>query len=377
MTIFTEEQIMLRDMAKSWVQERAPVSALRACRKEFVATGYDPALYREMAEMGWTGIIVPEAFGGSDFGVTSMGLVLAEMGRNLVAAPLLSTALLAATLLRLGGTDAQKAQYLPAIVEGRISFALALDEGTRHDPAATTLRATRQGDGWRLNGRKHHVLDSAADMLIVVARTSGQAGDAQGLSLFLVDRNAAGIRATALQQLDSHAAANMEFSDVAVSAEQLLGSLDSGMDILEPALDVARAGLAAEMLGAAEQAFATTVDYLKIRVQFDKPIGSFQALQHRAAGLIGELELTRSAVYAALAAIDQRANDVPLKVSVAKVMAGKTFRHMAQEMIQMHGGIGMTDEHDAGLYLKRAHACDHAFGTVAYHRERYARIKSI
>ena len=371
----SDEQVMLRDAAAGWVRENAPIAALRALRGQPDGPGFDRALYCEMAAMGWTGMVVPEGDGGFGFGHAGMGMIAGELGRNLVASPLVSSAVLCADALVAGGSDAQKARWLPGLVDGSVTAALALDEGPRHDPAATALVAVRDGDGWILSGRKRPVIDGpGASLLVVAARTSGMPGDAAGITLFLCPADAPGVRLTRLDRIDSRGAAIAGFADVRLDSGAVLGPIDGGLPLLEAALDRARAVLAAEMLGSALQAFETTIEYLKTRIQFDRPIGSFQALQHRAADMFGQLEMTRSAVMAALAAIDARDPDVPRLASLAKALAGKTFRKVAQEMVQLHGGIGMTDEHDAGLYLKRAQATDMALGNVAYHRERYARL---
>ena len=373
-----EDREMLADSARSWVREHAPVTVLRQLRKQHVELGYDPELYAEMVAMGWTGMIVPEAYSGYEFGFESMGMLAEALGRNLTPSPLIASAVTAASALLLGGTEAQKRQWLPRLVDGSSIGALALEETARHQPANVAVTATRSGDGWALDGWKRPVeFGMAADLFVVAARTSGRPGEAAGLSLFLCEASAAGVERHALAQIDSRAAAAVRFRAVALGPEQLLGKLDQGLGLLDQVLDRTRAVLAAEMLGSTQEAFERTVDYLKIRKQFGRHIGSFQALQHRAADLVGEIELVRSAVYAALAALDSGSEDVPLLVSAAKALAGRTFGHVAREMIQMHGGIGMTDEHDAGLYLKRAHVADMSAGNVAFHRERFGKLLGV
>jgi alkylation response protein AidB-like acyl-CoA dehydrogenase len=376
MAVLNEEQSMLKDAAKSWVQDKSPVTAFRKMRDSGVEIGYDAAAWNEMAEMGWAGVIIPEEYGGSNFGYLSMGLILEELGRTLTASPLLVSGLAAASALVLGGSDAQKSQWLTKIAEGTAVGALAVDEGPHHAPEKVALAATKSGAGYKLNGEKHFVLEGlAATVLIVSARTSGKPGDKDGITLFVVPADAKGISRKRLALADSRGAANITFKDVEVGADAVLGQADKGWEILEKTLDRARAGLAAEMLGAAVQAFETTLDYLKVRVQFGQVIGSFQALQHRAAKMFTDLELARSAVEAALTAIDNDSPDVPELVSLAKAKMGDTFHLVSNEMVQMHGGIGMTDAHDAGFYLKRARAAEAAFGSQSYHRDRYARIQ--
>jgi len=361
MAVLTEEQSMLKDAAKSWVQEKSPVTAFRKMRDSGAELGYDVNAWNEMAEMGWAGVIVPEEYGGSNFGYLSLGLILEELGRTLTASPLVASGLGAASALILGGSDAQKSEWLPKIADGSVVGALAVDEGPHHNPekVETTFK------GGKLTGKKTFVLEGMAAGIIIV---SGKGDDGQ-IGLWLVRADDPGVKRTRLHLADSRGAANIEFNGAA--AEPLSG----GPELVEKVLDRARAGIAAEMLGSALQAFETTLDYLKVRVQFGQVIGSFQALQHRAAKMFTDLELSRSAVEAALAAIDADSPDVPELVSLAKAKMGDTFHLVSNEMVQMHGGIGMTDAHDAGFYLKRARAAEAAFGNQAFHRDRYARLQ--
>jgi alkylation response protein AidB-like acyl-CoA dehydrogenase len=375
MAVLNEEQSMLRDAAKSWTQEKSPVTAFRKMRDSGVEIGYDAQAWNEMAEMGWAGVIIPEEYGGSAFGYLSIGLILEEMGRNLTASPLIASGVGAASALVLGGSDAQKSEWLPKIADGSVVGALAVDEGAHHAPEKVALAATKSGTGYSLSGAKSFVIEGlAANLLVVSARTSGTPGDKDGITLFLVPADAKGVSRKRLALADSRGAANITFDKVEVGADAVLGAVDKGWDVLEKTLDRVRAALAAEMLGAANQAFETTLDYLKVRVQFGQVIGSFQALQHRAAKMFTDLELARSAVEAALQAIDADSPDVPELVSLSKAKMGDVFHLVSNEMVQMHGGIGMTDAHDAGFYLKRARAAEAAFGSQSYHRDRYARI---
>ena len=372
MAVLNEEQSMLKDAAKSWAQEKSPVTAFRKMRDSGAELGYDADAWNEMAEMGWAGVIIPEAYGGSEFGYLSLGLILEELGRTLTASPLLASALGAASALVLGGSEEQKQEWLPKIAAGEIVATLAVDEGPHHAPEKVALKAEQSGDGYTLNGSKTFVLEGlGAGLYVVSARVSGQPGDKDGIELFLVPGDAAGVSRKRLHMADSRGYAAVTFDNVKVGAD---AKLSGGYALLEKTLDRARAGIAAEMLGAATQAFETTLDYLKVRVQFGQVIGSFQALQHRAAKMFTDLELARSAVEAALAAIDADSADVPELVSLAKAKMGDTFHLVSNEMVQMHGGIGMTDAHDAGFYLKRARAAEAAYGNQAYHRDRYARI---
>jgi alkylation response protein AidB-like acyl-CoA dehydrogenase len=376
MAILTEEQSLLRDAARTWTQEKSPVSALRKLRDGGAELGFDPAAFAEMAAMGWTGVIIPEEYGGSDFGYLSLGLVLEETGRTLTASPLVATALAAASAIVLGGSESQKQAWLPKIAAGEAVATLAIDEGAHHAPEKVALATSRNGEAYCLTGVKTFVLEGmGADLFVVSARTAGRSGDQDGITLFLVGADAPGLTRKALKLADSRGAAVVTFEKVEVGPDARLGEEGKGWDLLEKTLDRARAGLAAEMLGSAVQAFETTLDYLKTRVQFGQVIGAFQALQHRAAKMFTDLELARSCVEAALTAIDDGSPDAPELVSLAKAKVGDTLHLVSNEMVQMHGGIGMTDAHDAGLYLKRARAAEITFGGQAYHRDRYARLQ--
>ena len=375
MAALTEDQAMVQEQAKAWTRDGAPVAKFREMRDSGNEYGFDKATWEGMGELGWAGILIPEEFGGSELGYLTFGVVLEETGRQLTASPLLASGLVAASALVVGGTTEQKQTWLPKIAEGSAIVTLAIDEGSRHSPQQTALKADKASGGFALSGTKVHVLEGlAADAFIVAARTSGAPGDAGGLSLFLVAADAKGIARERIHTADSRGYAKVTFSNVEVAADALVGQLDRGHEVLDATLDRARAGLAAEMLGTAAQSFDMTLDYLKNRVQFGQVIGSFQALGHRAAGLFTEMEMARSCVEAALQAIDKGADDVPQLCSLAKCKAGDFLHHMSNELIQIHGGIGMTDEFDAGLYLKRARAAEATFGNQAFHRDRYATL---
>lgn len=373
--VLSEEQQMLRDSAFSFASEKLPVTQLRALRKAGASTGHDDAAWKEMAELGFAGVLISEDHGGSEFGHVGLGQVLEAQGRTLAATPLLSTAMIGASALNLAGSEAQKSEYLPKIATGELITALAVDDTPHHDPALISLKAEKAGDGFKLTGEKRYVVDGAeAGLLIVAARTSGNVGDEAGITLFLVAPDAKGVKRTALTTVDAHAAANISFEGAEVGADAVLGSVDGGYDLLDNILDRARIGLAAEMLGAADAAFEMTNEYLKTRKQFGQLIGSFQGLQHRAAIMFTELELTRSCVAAALSALDDNANDIAEKASLAKARAGETLHLVSRECVQMHGGIGMTDEHDSGLYMKRSTVLEALYGGESSHLDRYARL---
>lgn len=368
MSVLTEEQVMLHDAAQSWARKKSPVTAFRKMRDSGTAINYDKDVWQEISEMGWPGVVVPEEFGGVGFGYRAMGLILEEMGRTLTASPLIASALAGASAIVLGGSAQQKSEWLPGIADGSVIATLAVDEGARHAPQKVTTTVS----GGKLNGKKAFVLEGmAADLFIVSARVSGGADAKEEIKLFIVPSDASGVKRERLSLADSRGAANVTFENVAVAGG---AQLSGGYDLLEKVLDRARAGFTAEMLGAATQAFEVTVDYLKTRVQFGQPIGSFQALQHRAAVMLTNLELARSTVEAALAGIDADKPNVPELVSIAKAKMGDVLHVISNEMVQLHGGIGMTDAHDAGFYLKRARTLEAVFGNQAYHRDRYARL---
>jgi alkylation response protein AidB-like acyl-CoA dehydrogenase len=375
--VLTEEQSMLRDSARGLISDKAPVSHLRQLRDGKDATGFSRDLWRAFVEMGFSGLLVPEQFGGSGLGCVEAGVVMEEIGRTLMPSPFLSTAVLAASALSRGGSDAQKSQYLPKISDGSLLAALAIDEGAKHRPLQTGMQAVRAGNGFRLVGDKAFVVDGhTADLLIVAARTAGTAGDREGLTLFLVDSKARGIATERTAMVDSHNAARIVFDSVEVTADGVLGEVDQGGALLEGVLNVGRGAVASEMVGLSEEVFGRTVGYLKERKQFGKLIGEFQALQHRAAGLYIEIEITRAAVLKALQALDGNFEKAGAAVAVAKARAGSTATLAVQEGVQMHGGMGMTDQFDIGFFMKRARVCQELFGDANFHADQLARMKS-
>jgi alkylation response protein AidB-like acyl-CoA dehydrogenase len=373
--VLTEDQAMLRDAVQRFASERAPVSQLRKLRDCNDATGFERNVWQEMADMGWAGVLVPEEFGGVGFGHVGAGLIAEEIGRNLSATPMLSTAVLGATLLLKAGTEAHRQMLLPQVASGGLLLALAADERGRHAPFSIATRAIGNGGTYRLSGKKIHVLDGhVADRLIVAARTSGDVDSHDGISLFLVDPQAAGVTVTRTSNVDNRNAAVVELRDASVSCADLLGALDKGGPVLESVLDVGRAVLAAELLGVAEESFARTLGYLREREQFGVKIGAFQALQHRAAHLFCEIELVRSVVLRTLQALDTQAPNAATLVCLAKAKAGDIARLATNEAVQMHGGIGMTDEFDIGFFMKRARAAGETFGDAYYHTDKFARL---
>jgi alkylation response protein AidB-like acyl-CoA dehydrogenase len=375
--VLTEEQSMLRDSARGLIGDKAPVAHLRQLRDAKDATGFSRELWKSFAEMGFCGLLVPEDLGGSGLGCVEAGVVMEEIGRTLMPSPFLSTAVLAASALTRGGSAAQKSEHLPDIADGSLLAALAIDEGAKHRPLHTNMQAVRAGNGFRLQGDKAFVVDGhTADLLIVAARTAGAAGERDGLTLFLVDPKAKGVAIERTAMVDSHNAARIMFDNAEVDADHVLGEVDQGATLLEGVLDIGRGAVASEMVGLSEEVFGRTVGYLKERKQFGKAIGEFQALQHRAAQLYIEIEITRAAVLKAQQALDADVEKAASAVAVAKARAGSTATLAVQEGVQMHGGMGMTDQFDIGFFMKRARVCQELFGDSNFHADRLARMKN-
>lgn len=373
--VLTDEQIMLRDNARGFLSKNAPIAHLRQLRDSRDADGFSRKLWKDFAEMGWAGILVPQEHGGLGLGHVEAGVVMEELGRTLTPSPFLAAALLAANALARAGNAKQKSEYLPRIAAGELIATLAVDEGAKHRPDKIAMTATRSGSSFVLNGAKTFVLDGhVADLFVVAARTAGRPGETKGITLFLVDSGAKGTRAERTPMVDTHNAARVKFENVNVAGSNVLGDVDAGWEALEGTLYVGRAAVAAELLGAGDEAFGRTVTYLRERKQFGKVIGEFQALQHRAANLYCELEVSRSAVLKALQMLDESFESAGAIVSVAKAKAGQSATLAVQEAVQMHGGIGMTDEFDIGLFMKRVRVAQELFGDANFHADRLARL---
>lgn len=379
--VLNDTQDMLRDSALTFLRENAPISALRAMRDSGDPVGFSRELWQRFADLGLAGVLVPEAYGGSGLGVVEAGVIMEAIGRTLAPSPFLSTAVLGASLLTHFGDDAQRDALLPAIAAGRHLTALALDEAGKHRPFRLSTRATADAGGYRIDGSKQLVVDGhVADTLIVAARTAdaqaGQSEDTQGITLLLVPRTSRGVQIERVVLADATQAARIVFEGVQVPAGAVLGDVDGGGAILERALDIGRAVLSSELLGIADEAFARTLAYLKERRQFGKIIGEFQALQHRAAHLFTELELTRAIVLRCQQRLDESAPDGPEALaSAAKAKAGETATLAVQEGVQMHGGIGMTDEFEIGFFMKRARTAQEWLGDANFHADRWARLR--
>jgi alkylation response protein AidB-like acyl-CoA dehydrogenase len=371
--ILTEDQRLLQDTVRPFMAgEGAIKKQLRHWRDTGCTDGYGTDLWKQFAELGLTGILIAEAQGGSGLGAVEASLVLEEIGRNLTPSPFLTTAVAAVRALE---GSAQAERRFPGIIAGETIAALAIDEGRHHDPARVALEAKRQGNGFVLNGAKQFVVHgNSADLVLVAARTAGSPGETDGITLFVVDEGASGLEVDAVTLADSSKAARLKLDNVAVDADAVVGEVDQGWLPLSRALNAGRAGAAAELVGVASGAGEMTFEYLKQRRQFGKLIGEFQALQHRAAHLYGEIEIARAAALKAAQLLDAGDDQAELFVSVAKAKAARVSALAVQEGVQMHGGIGMTDEHDIGLYMKREAVLSELFGSPRYHTSRVAEL---
>lgn len=376
--VLSEDQQLLRDSARSFCQDNAPISVMRRLRDEKSELGYDETIWQQMIELGWPGMAIAEKYGGFEFGYTGLGLVLEETGRTLASSPLIASVLLGASLLSEAGSEEQKSGLLPQIVNGKLRLAVGVDEGPHHNPSRVACTAMKQGAEYVLTGAKSFVLDGhIADKLIVAARTSGEPGSKNGISLFLLEAGCQGLQIQRTQMVDSRNAANLVLDQVRISEDSLLGSEGAGFAALDAALDIARIGVASEMLGSVQEVFQRIVEYLKQREQFGVQIGAFQALQHRAAEMYSEIELCKSAVLGALRCLDDpsaTAKDRARMASFAKAKLSEVSERVSNEGIQMHGGIGMTDEFDIGFFLKRARVAQQFLGDASFHRDRYATL---
>ncbi|HVH76390.1 MAG TPA: acyl-CoA dehydrogenase [Stellaceae bacterium] len=372
---FSEEQELLRDSAKKFLEAECPTSYVRARMAESAAV--TPEFWGRIAAQGWLGIVYPEEFGGSGLGMVDLVVLLEEMGRAVMPGPYFSTALLGGMAILEAGSAAQKAQLLPKIAAGELRATLALVEAeARWDARGVRLAARPEGSGWRLSGTKLFVPDAHLAELIVVAARTGEGSTAEdGVSLFLVPREAAGLSIALLPTIDAtRKSCEVRFDNVALPGTALLGEAGSGWRPLARVLDRAIVALSAEMCGGAERVLTMTTDYARMRIAFDRPIGSYQGVKHKAADMLVDVENAKSLTYYAAWALDEGEKDAPLAAAMAKAYASDAARRVAAAGIQLHGGIGMTWEHDLHLYLKRAKASEVAFGDAAWHRERAARL---
>ena len=376
--LLNDEQRQLGDSATEFLNAQSPISLQRRLRDERAPLGFEPALWQQVVDLGWPAAVFPEEYDGLGVGYAGLGAVFEAMGRTLAALPLLSSVVLCGELLLAAGSEEQRQRWLPGLVDGQQRLALALDEQGRHHPERIKTRARRnaQGNGWVLDGEKWFVIDGlGASWLIVVARVLDAQGADEGIGLFMVEAAQAGVTLQPTLLADSRNHARLTLSNVEVADDLRLNAADDGAQALDAALDRARICLAAEGLGLLREAFERTNAYLKERVQFDVAIGSFQALQHRMARLYTDLEMLQSCVRAALSAIDMQDAELALLASLAKARASDLCEKLMNEAVQLHGGIGVTDEFDLGLMVKRARVLQHSLGDGVFHRDRYARLK--
>ena len=370
--IINEEQQMLKTSTKEFLDLKSPLSSLRVLRDHSYKT-HDKDLWIEMVEMGWTALTIPEEYNGLNFGYVGLGQVLEEMGRKLTLSPIISTVLMSSTLTSLSKNKILKTKLFQEIMNGSKLVSIAHEEGIQHNPNTINSLLSKQGEGYVLNGKKNFVIDgSISDYLIVSSKDESDSNT----MLVLVDSKSDGITYNNKVHMDSRTYSDISFSNVKVDKSNLLSEENDGDSILEKTFDIARVGLAAEMLGSVQEAFEMTMSYLKEREQFGVKIGSFQALQHRSALMFGEIELCKSIVLKALQAIDSNDSNLPKLASLAKAKLGMTFKLVSNEAIQMHGGIGVTDDADIGFFLKRARVIQRILGDSNYHLDRLAKINN-
>jgi alkylation response protein AidB-like acyl-CoA dehydrogenase len=369
--ILTEEQTMLRDSARAFMADNAPIAQLRKLRDSSDADGYSKPVWATFADMGFTGVLVPEAQGGLGLGMVEAGVVMEQIGHQLTASPFLASSVVAVSLIRQAGTAAQRDHWLPKLASGATIATLAIDEGRKHQPDRIACKAVKSASGFTLDGHKTFVIDGhVADLLLVAARTS-----TEGITLFMVPRSTKGVAIERVAMVDSHNAARITFTGVSLGKDAVLGEVDGGAAPLALALDAGRAAASAELLGVADAVFERTTAYLRQRKQFGRLIGEFQALQHRAAELYFDIEMARAAVLKALQAIDADPTTAGEAVAVAKARAGTSATLAVQEGVQMHGGMGMTDEFDIGFFMKRARVLQEYLGDSGFHADRLASMR--
>ena len=372
--ILNEEQRLLQKTVNEILQKHAPVASLRALRNSNDELGYAADFWQQLVDMGIPAIVMPANIGGLGFGFAGLGAVMEEMGRTLAASPLFATVVLGGSALELAGGKLQK-DLLLNIMAGKLTLALAVDEGHHHAPLDTATTLSAAEDGLILDGHKVFVLDGhSADQLLVVARSAGEPGEENGLSLVLLPRETAGVNVQRTILMDGRNTAKIRFDQVKLGTNALIGTLNEGWSILQKVLDRGAICIAAEMLGGALEVFERTMEYIKEREQFGVKIGSFQALQHRSADMFCQLEQCKTVVLKALSSLDEDSLNASLQASMAKALVNQCYAHVTSEAVQMHGGMGITDELDIGLYLKRARVSTQILGDTSYHQDRYAQI---
>lgn len=368
---FDESQQMLKTSARDFLEQECPTSLVRAMEED--ERGYTPELWSKIAELGWLGLTVPEQYGGLGMSYFDLVLILEEMGRAMLPGPFFSTVVLGAMTLIEAGTDEQKQEYLPKVANGEAILTMALTEPTAtYEPSGVQTTAKADGSDYVVNGTKLFVPDAqVADAMIVVARTSESSDASQGITLFLVDANNPGITITPLKTISGDKQAEVEFKNVRIPASAVIGQVDQGWDTVSRILDLAAIGKCAEMLGGADRVLEMTTDYVKERVQFGRPIGSFQAVQHHCANMATDVEGCRYVAYQAAWRISERLPAVR-EVAIAKAWVSDAYRRVCSLGHQSHGAIGFTKEYDLQLYTRRAKVAEVAYGDTDFHREQVA-----
>ena len=370
--VINEEQNMLKSSAKELLDLKSPISLMRELRDDNY-NQFDPDFWKEMVEMGWTALTVPEEYNGLNFGYVGLGQVIEEMGRKLTVSPMISTVLISTTIVGLSKNEVLKSKLFDEIMSGKKLCTLAHEESTHHNPKIDLSIISNDNEKFILNGKKRFVIDATISDYLIISANSESNGS---LELIIIDSKSKGITFNNKVHMDSKIYSDISFNNVEFSKDNFLSTENDGKKILSKALDIACVGLAAEMLGNIQQAFDMTIQYLKEREQFGVKIGSFQALQHRSAIMFGEIELCKSIVLKALQAIDSGDENLPELASLAKSKLGLTSKLVTNEAVQMHGGIGVTDDADIGFFLKRVRVSQRIFGDSNYHLDRVAKFNS-
>jgi alkylation response protein AidB-like acyl-CoA dehydrogenase len=371
------DQKLLVDTVASFARKESPVTRFRSLRQDPV--GYTREMWKQMGELGWLGILFPESAGGYGGSFVDFALVLEQLGATLVPEPLVPSVVLGGVSILRAGTEEQKSRWLEPLIAGDTTLALAYAErDSRFDVSRVSVRAEKDGGAYRLQGEKVFVLNGhAADAFVVSARVAGSATDRDGIALFVLDRDTPGLKVTPVNTMDAHRAANLTFDNVTIPSDRLLGTDGGAASVLDEVMDLGAAAACAEGVGVMRVALQMTVDYLRTREQFGVKIGTFQALQHRAVDMFVETELCKSmAIFAAIKADDPDEVERKTAISAAKVQLAVGGRFVSQQAIQLHGGIGVTDEHDIGLYFKRMHCLNTLFGDEEFHLTRFASLPS-
>ena len=370
--VINEEQNMLKSSAKELLDLKSPISLMRELRDDNY-NQFDPDFWKEMVEMGWTALTVPEEYNGLNFGYVGLGQVIEEMGKKLTVSPMISTVLVSTTIVGLSKNEVLKSKLFDEIMSGKKLCTLAHEESTHHNPKIDLSIISNDNEKFILNGKKRFVIDATISDYLIISANSESNGS---LELIIIDSKLKGITFNNKVHMDSKNYSDISFNNVEFSKDNFLSTENDGKKILRKTLDIACVGLAAEMLGNIQQAFDMTIQYLKEREQFGVKIGSFQALQHRSAIMFGEIELCKSIVLKALQAIDSGDENLPELASLAKSKLGLTSKLVTNEAVQMHGGIGVTDDADIGFFLKRVRVSQRIFGDSNYHLDRVAKFNS-